>query len=47
VLVIGAKVVAPELAEQIVATWLETPFRGGVHQRRLDRIAALERDGTP
>ena len=43
VLVLGAKVVAPELAEQIVATWLDTPFKGGVHQRRLDQIAALER----
>ena len=46
VLVLGAKVVAPELAEEVVATWLDTPFRGGVHQRRLDQIAALERDGT-
>ena len=43
VLVMGAKVVVPELAEQIVAAWLETPFKGGVHQRRIDQIAALER----
>jgi ribose 5-phosphate isomerase B len=43
VLVIGAKVVGPELAEQILRTWLDTPFKGGVHQRRLDQIAALER----
>jgi ribose 5-phosphate isomerase B len=43
VLVVGAKVVAPALAAQIMATWLETPFKGGVHQRRLDQIAALER----
>ncbi len=43
VLVIGAKLVPPGLAEQIVATWLDTPFRGGVHQRRLDQIAVLER----
>lgn len=46
VLVLGAKVVPPDLAEQITATWLETPFKGGVHQRRLDQIAALER-GEP
>ena len=46
VLVIGAKVVSPELAEQIVATWLETPFNGGVHQRRLDQIPALEQGST-
>ena len=43
VLVIAAKVVATDLARQIVATWLETPFKGGRHQQRLDQIAALER----
>lgn len=43
VLVTGAKVVTPELAEQIVETWLATSFRGGRHQRRVDLIAALER----
>ena len=43
VLVTGAKVVNPGLAEQIVATWLATSFRGGRHQERLDQIAALER----
>jgi ribose 5-phosphate isomerase B len=43
VLVLGAKVVGLELAEQILATWLETPFKGGVHARRLEQIAAIER----
>jgi ribose 5-phosphate isomerase B len=43
VLVTGAKVVSPELAEQIVETWLATSFRGERHQARLDQIAALER----
>ena len=43
VLVTGAKVVTPELAEQIVDKWLATAFRGERHQRRLDQIAALER----
>lgn len=46
VLVLGSKVVSLELAEQIVALWLGTPFKGGVHQRRIDQIAALER-GEP
>ncbi len=46
VLVLGAKVVDLALAEQILAAWLETPFKGGVHQRRIDMIAALER-GEP
>jgi ribose 5-phosphate isomerase B len=43
VLVTGAKVVSPELAEQIVETWLATSFKGERHQQRLDQIAALER----
>ena len=43
VLVTGAKVVSPELAEQIVEKWLATTFRGERHQHRLDQIAALER----
>jgi ribose 5-phosphate isomerase B len=43
VLVTGAKVVTPELAEQILETWLATPFKGERHQKRLDQIAALER----
>ena len=43
VLVLGAKVVAPDLAGEIVPAWLETPFKGGVHQRRIDQVAALER----
>jgi ribose 5-phosphate isomerase B len=46
VLVLGAKVVSAELAEDIVITWLTTAFTGGVHQRRLDQIAALE-SGQP
>jgi ribose 5-phosphate isomerase B len=43
VLVTGAKVVSPELGEQILEKWLATPFKGERHQRRLDQIAALER----
>jgi ribose 5-phosphate isomerase B len=43
VLVLGAKVVTPELAERIAVTWLTTPFKGGVHARRLEQIDALER----
>jgi ribose 5-phosphate isomerase B len=43
VLVLGAKVVEPELAERIVDTWLATGFKGAEHARRLQMIAALER----
>ena len=43
VLVLGAKVLSAELAQEITELWLSTEFTGGVHQRRLDQIAALER----
>ena len=43
VLSIGGRIVAFELAEEILSLWLETRFEGGRHQRRLDQIAAIER----
>jgi ribose 5-phosphate isomerase B len=43
VLVLGAKVIAPALAEEIAAIWLTTAFEGGRHVRRLEQIAALDR----
>ncbi|MGW2936403.1 RpiB/LacA/LacB family sugar-phosphate isomerase [Streptomyces sp. NPDC001156] len=46
VLVLAAKILVPEDAEDIVGTWLTTPFKGGVHARRLEQIAALERDSA-
>lgn len=42
VLAIGGRIVAFGLAEEIVAVWLETPFDGGRHQRRVDQISELE-----
>ena len=47
VLAIGARIVAPELAGEILRLWLATPFEGGRHQRRIEQIAALERAVTP
>jgi ribose 5-phosphate isomerase B len=46
VLVIGAKVIEPELAERLTDVWLATAFKGGRHRDRLDQIAALERGET-
>jgi ribose 5-phosphate isomerase B len=43
VLVLGAKVVEPELADRIIDTWLTTGFKGAEHARRLEMVAALER----
>ena len=44
VLALGGRIVADALAEEILAVWLATPFAGGRHQRRIDQIAALERE---
>lgn len=44
VLVLGGGVTERSLAEQILDIWLQTPFAGGRHQRRLDKIAEVERE---
>jgi len=38
ILCLGARVIAKELAEELVETWLTTAFEGGRHQDRLDKI---------
>lgn len=43
VLALGGRIVAFGLADEIVALWLDTPFEGGRHQRRVDQIAEIER----
>lgn len=42
VLALGARVTPPDVADAIVRAFLDTPFDGGRHQRRLDKIADLE-----
>lgn len=42
VLTLGAKLIAPEAAREIVALWLSTPFAAGRHQRRVDKIRSIE-----
>jgi ribose 5-phosphate isomerase B len=44
ILVIGGRIVGRELAKEIVRVWLNTPFIGGRHKRRLEKIEALERE---
>jgi ribose 5-phosphate isomerase B len=44
ILVLGGAKLEKSLAQQILETWLETPFAGGRHQRRLDKISAVERE---
>jgi ribose 5-phosphate isomerase B len=38
VLVLPARFVSEEDGVQILKTWLETPFEGGRHQKRVDKI---------
>jgi ribose 5-phosphate isomerase B len=42
ILCLGGRVVGPGLAVEIVNAWLKAGFLGGRHQRRLDKIAAIE-----
>lgn len=41
-LALGSRVVGEDLARMIVEIWLETPFEGGRHQRRVEQLAILE-----
>lgn len=43
VLSLGARFVTPEQAERAVDLWIETGFDGGRHQRRVEKIEALEK----
>lgn len=42
-LAMGARIIGPELAKEIVRVFLTTGFEGGRHQTRVDMLAALER----
>ncbi|MCC6125531.1 MAG: ribose 5-phosphate isomerase B [Pirellulales bacterium] len=47
VLCLSGDMVAEKLADRIVEIWLKTPFEGGRHARRIQKIASLEnRDGN-
>jgi ribose 5-phosphate isomerase B len=42
VLCLGGRIDGVGLAQEVVRTWLETPFDGGRHARRVSKIMALE-----
>jgi ribose 5-phosphate isomerase B len=44
-LALGGRVLGPGLAEEIVKIWLATPFEGGRHARRVDKIMQVQ-DGN-
>lgn len=44
VLTLGAGIISEDEASKIVDRWLATPFAGGRHERRVEKIAAIERE---
>lgn len=42
ILCVGGRVIGPGLAAEMVTIWLNEPFEGGRHQRRVDKIRAHE-----
>jgi ribose 5-phosphate isomerase B len=44
VLSMGARIVAPALAEEVLRVFLTTGFDGGRHRQRVDEIAEIERE---
>ena len=44
VLSIGGRVVGTGLAEEILSTFLDTPFEGGRHARRVEQLMQIEAD---
>ena len=43
VLTLGARLLTQTQAEDVLRTWLETPFAGGRHQARVEKIMDIER----
>jgi ribose 5-phosphate isomerase B len=46
-MVLGGRVIGPDLAKEIVKVWLTTPFEGGRHQERLDLLEQLAGEARP
>jgi ribose 5-phosphate isomerase B len=45
VLCLAADLLGDELVDRMVRIWLETPFEGGRHARRVEKIGRIEREG--
>ncbi|MFX1506672.1 MAG: ribose 5-phosphate isomerase B [Promethearchaeota archaeon] len=43
ILTLGARVIDREMAQKIVKVWLKTPFGGGRHERRVNKIRDIEK----
>jgi ribose 5-phosphate isomerase B len=45
VLALGARIITSDEAFRIVDKWLTTQFAGGRHERRVEKIMAIEKEG--
>jgi ribose 5-phosphate isomerase B len=43
VLTLGARLLTQTQAEDVLRTWIATPFAGGRHQARVQKILDIER----
>jgi ribose 5-phosphate isomerase B len=44
ILILGGRVIGKDLAAEITRVWLDTPFEGGRHQKRIEKIEHYEKD---
>jgi ribose 5-phosphate isomerase B len=44
ILVLGGRVIGKDLAAEILKVWLNTPFEGGRHLKRLQKINVIEEE---
>ena len=42
IIAMGGRVIGGALGKEIAKTWLEAEFEGGRHERRIDKITAIE-----
>ena len=42
IIALGARVIGQDIAMEIVRRWLDASYEGGRHQRRIDKVMALE-----
>ncbi len=42
ILAMGGRVLTPEQGKKLVEIWLDAEYEGGRHQKRLDKISAIE-----
>jgi len=47
VLCLSADLLGPRLIDKIVDLWMKTPFEGGRHERRVNKIKAIEEARAP